>query len=132
MDLQKVTDIYKETSLATVPIIEVKIKLLELCLYAIEKGKTAIEENEFISKNEYLKKAQQLMSECMSLTNSASEHSKSVLSIYEYINRLLIEANTKRNSLILCEAESILIEMLDAWQDANRNSRKRRFKGDTV
>lgn len=115
MDFYKVKEIYKEISIKTASPIEVKLRLLEICLDCVEKGIESIRKNSIVDKNKFLTQAQMVIIESSSLISLKSEPGKGLFSLYRYINERLIEANIKDDILILTEIREMLMELVNAW-----------------
>ncbi|MDI6786719.1 MAG: flagellar export chaperone FliS [bacterium] len=81
--------------------------------------------NEAISKKDYgvsntnIIKAQNIVTELMiSLNMEVGEISRNLYSLYDYMNRRLIQANVKKDSKIIDEVKGMLIELRETWDQA--------------
>ena len=67
-------------------------------------------------------KAQEIIIELISSLNmEAGDISERLFSLYMYINKKLIDANIKKDPAPLIEVRKYLIELRDAWEEANKN-----------
>jgi flagellar protein FliS len=102
------------------------------CIKFLHKAKIAIEAKNIEAKNENLLKAQAIISELMSTLNMDIEISKQMLSLYEYMNHRLVEANINNDIAIINEVEGYVIEFRDTWKEVIRLNRKQQFTGDQI
>jgi flagellar protein FliS len=58
------------------------------------------------------------------------EISKSMLQMYEYMNRRLIDANIQNDVEVLSEVEGYVIEFRDTWKEVIKVNRQKTFSGD--
>ena len=77
-----------------------------------------LEEKNIEKTNYYIQKVQAIISELMVTLNPEIELSKNLMSLYDYINRRLIEANIKKDRQILLEVQELLEELRDTWNEA--------------
>ncbi|SDK87035.1 MULTISPECIES: flagellar export chaperone FliS [unclassified Paenibacillus] len=90
---------------------------------AIRFVKTAIHgvENGDIEKaNLFFGKAQTIVSELMATLDRSYEISKSLFSLYEYMNHLLIQANIKKSKELAEEALGYLCDLKETWIEASK------------
>lgn len=123
MDLSKVKEIYKATSIATASTIEFKILLLQKCLDYVKKGIQAIHQDDIANSHDYLTRTQQLLTEGISLISLENESGLGIIALYDYMNKQLIEANIKRDPIILQGIVNILEELVEAWRDVQTNKK---------
>ncbi|MCL0028210.1 flagellar export chaperone FliS [Peptococcaceae bacterium] len=96
---------------------------LTLMLYngAVKFNKLAIksvEEKNIEKANHYIQRVQAIILELMATLKPEFEISKNLMSLYDYINRRLIEANVKKDKQILMEVHELLEELRDTWSQA--------------
>lgn len=115
---------YRQNSVTTASPGELTLLLYNGCLKFIKLAKMAMEENNFEQRNINLVKAQDIMQELMITLDMDVEISKNLLQMYDYINRRLIEANTKNDMDILNEAEGFVTEFRDTWKEVMKLSKK--------
>ncbi|MCT6925657.1 MULTISPECIES: flagellar export chaperone FliS [Bacillales] len=118
---------YKQNSVTTASPGELTLMLYNGCLKFLTKSKRAIEEKNFEEKNTNIIKAQAIIAELMSTLNMDIEISKQMLPLYEYINRRLIEANTKNDTAIVVEVEGLVTEFRDTWKEVLKITRQQQY-----
>lgn len=114
---------YQENSVTTATPGELTLMLYNGCLKFIKLAKKAIAEKNVEEKNINLQKAQKIISELMVTLNPDIEVSKHMMTMYEYMNRRLIEANIKNDVTILEEVEGYVAEFRDTWKEVLRLSK---------
>ncbi|WP_342559377.1 flagellar export chaperone FliS [Metasolibacillus sp. FSL K6-0083] len=119
---------YKQNSVTTASPGELTLMLYNGCLKFLVKSKRAIEEKKFEEKNTNILKAQAIIAELMSTLNMDIEISKQMLPLYEYMNRRLIEANTKNDLAILEEVEGLVTEFRDTWKEVLKITRQQQYR----
>lgn len=68
--------------------------------------------------HEALVRAQDIVACLAGSVNEDYEVGRSLAALYDYIQRRLMEANTKKDQAIAAEAAGMLEELRDAWQQA--------------
>ncbi|MBY0123445.1 flagellar export chaperone FliS [Bacillus sp. S/N-304-OC-R1] len=115
---------YKQNSVNTASPGELTLLLYNGCLKFIKLAKMGIENNNIEQRHINLVKAQNVINELMITLDMNVEISKSIMQMYDYINRRLIEANTKNSIEILDEVEGFVSEFRDTWKEAIRLAKK--------
>lgn len=115
---------YQNNSVTTASPGELTLMLYNGCLKFINLAKHAIENKEIENRNTNIQKAQNIVSELMLTLNMDVEISKNMRSLYEYLNRRLMEANFKQDISILEEVEEIMTEFRDAWKQVIQLNRQ--------
>ncbi|MFC9600273.1 flagellar export chaperone FliS [Peribacillus butanolivorans] len=118
---------YQQNSVNTASPGELTLMLYNGCLKFITLGKKAIAEKNFQEKNTNLIKAQKIIQELMVTLKIDLAISKELMSLYDYLNRRLIEANIKSDLDILEEVEGFVIEFRDTWKEAIQLNRQKQF-----
>jgi len=77
-----------------------------------------IEEADIEKANNNIIKSQNIILEFMSTLDMQYEISEELFSLYEYMNRRLLEANIKKDKLILEEVSGYAEELRDTWAQA--------------
>ncbi|MED3689449.1 flagellar export chaperone FliS [Peribacillus butanolivorans] len=106
---------------------ELTLMLYNGCLKFITLGKKAIAEKNFQEKNTNLIKAQKIIQELMVTLKMDLAISKELMSLYDYLNRRLIEANIKSDLDILEEVQGFVMEFRDTWKEAIQLNRQKQF-----
>lgn len=116
---------YKANSVTTATPGELTLMLYNGCLKFMKLARKAIEDKNIQEKNVNLQKAQNIISELMVTLNTDLEVSKTMMSMYEYINRRLVEVNIKNDLEILTEVEEYVTDFRDTWKDVIQLNRQR-------
>lgn len=75
-----------------------------------------IEENDIEKANNFIIKAQNIITEFICTLDVQYEVSEGLLSMYEYMNRRLLEANLKKDKEIVKEVLGYAEELRDTWE----------------
>lgn len=97
---------------------ELTLLLYKGAVKFIEQAKLALEKEDWQRVNDRVIKAQNIMTEFMVTLNMDIEISKSLILLYDYMKRRLIEANMKKDREILNEVQEMLVELLETWTEA--------------
>ncbi|MGM0778017.1 MAG: flagellar export chaperone FliS [Bacillota bacterium] len=124
---------YQQNSVNTASPGELTLMLYNGCLKFIHQAKKAIEEKNIEMKNTNIQKAQSIIQELMVTLNMDIEVSKNMMSLYDFMNRRLMEANIKNDASILDEVEGLVTEFRDTWKEVIQVNRQKQFsQGGTV
>lgn len=118
---------YQQNSVSTASPGELTLMLYNGALKFMRIAKKGIQEKNLELKNTNLIKAQKIIQELMLTLNTDLEVSKSMLSMYDYMNRRLIEANIKNDSEIIEEVETLMTEFRDTWKQVIQTNRQQAF-----
>ncbi|WP_394234723.1 flagellar export chaperone FliS [Niallia oryzisoli] len=118
---------YKQNSVTTASPGELTLMLYNGCIKFIRFAKKAMAENKIEEKNTNLIKAQKIIQELMVTLNMDIPVSKNMMSLYDYLHRRLIEANTKNDPAILDEVEGFVSEFRDTWKEVIQLNRQKQF-----
>ncbi|KGX86305.1 flagellar export chaperone FliS [Pontibacillus litoralis] len=108
---------YQNNSIQTASPSELTLMLYNGCLKFIKLAKRGIEEGNYESKNMYIQKAQNIVSELMITMDPEYEITKQIMPLYEYLNHRLLEANMQNDVKILDEVEGFVVEFRDTWKE---------------
>ncbi|MCM3113112.1 flagellar export chaperone FliS [Lederbergia lenta] len=117
---------YKQNSVTTASPGELTLMLYNGCLKFINMAKNAVEMKDIEAKNINIQKAQNIITELMVTLNMDLEISKNMLSLYDYANRRLIEANIQSDTAMLTEVEELISEFRDTWKQAIQMNRQQK------
>jgi flagellar protein FliS len=90
------------------------------CIKFMKQGLEAIKRRDFEAKHENIKKAQDIIDELVIALNMKYDIAKQLASLYDFINRQLVEANVKLNEQSLEVAIDMITELRDTWAEANK------------
>lgn len=118
---------YQQNAVSTASPGELTLMLYNGCLKFIHLAKTGILEKNIQIKNTNIQKAQKIIQELMVTLNLELEVAKNMMSLYDFLNRRLIEANIKNDASILDEVEEFITEFRDTWKQVIQINRQREF-----
>lgn len=118
---------YQQNSVNTASPGDLTLMLYNGCLKFIHQAKKAIGEKNIEVKNTNIQKAQNIISELMVTLNMDLEVSKNMMSLYDYMNRRLMEANIKNDAAILDEVEGLVTEFRNTWKEVIQLNRQKQF-----
>lgn len=118
---------YQQNSIYTASPGELTLMLYNGCLKFIHLGKAAIAENNIEKKNVNIQKAQKIIQELMVTLNQEFEVSKTLLPLYDYLYRRLVEANIKGDTAILEEVEGFVTDFRDTWKQVIQINRQKQY-----
>ncbi|MCP1160492.1 flagellar export chaperone FliS [Bacillus infantis] len=118
---------YQQNSVTTASPGELTLMLYNGCLKFINQAKKAIADKNVEAKNTNIQKAQNIIRELMVTLNMDLEVSQNMMSLYDYMNRQLIEANLKSDIAILDEVEGLVTEFRDTWKEVIQVNRQKQF-----
>ncbi|WP_338449422.1 flagellar export chaperone FliS [Niallia oryzisoli] len=127
MAVQNPFQSYQQNSVTTASPGELTLMLYNGCIKFIRFAKKAMAENQIEEKNTNLIKAQKIIQELMVTLNMEIPVSKNMMSLYDYLHRRLIEANTKNDPTILDEVEGFVTEFRDTWKEVIQLNRQKQF-----
>jgi flagellar secretion chaperone FliS len=116
---------YQQNSVNTASPGELTLMLYNGCLKFINQAKIAIKANDIPTKNSNIQKAQKIVQELMVTLNMDLEVSQNMMSLYDYMNRRLIEANIKNDTAVLEEVEVLVTDFRDTWKQVIQLNRQK-------
>ncbi|RUL54206.1 flagellar export chaperone FliS [Lysinibacillus antri] len=118
---------YKQNSITTASPGELTLMLYNGCLKFLTKAKKAIEDKDISEKNTNIQKAQAIINELMVTLNMDQDISKQLLSLYDYMNRRLREANISNDTTIIDEVIGLTTEFRDTWKEVIQINRQQQY-----
>lgn len=118
---------YQQNSVTTASPGELTLMLYNGCLKFLTTAKKAIEDKNIQEKNTNIQKAQAIINELNVTLNMDIAISKQMYSLYEYMNRRLIEANIKNDTAIIDEVIALTTEFRDTWKQVIQITRQQQF-----
>lgn len=116
---------YQQSSVNTASPGELTLMLYNGCLKFINLAKHAIQSKDIAAKNLNIQKAQKIVQELMVTLNMDLEVSQNMMSLYDFINRRLIDANIKNDLGALEEVEGLVTEFRDTWKQVIQLNRQK-------
>ncbi len=111
---------YKSNSVQTLSPQRIVLLLYDTIIKNINFAVKAIENKDFISSNEKIQKAQDIIMELMMALDKekGGEIAVNLAALYDYWYRRLVEANVKKDAEILSEVVSMVRELRNSWEIA--------------
>ena len=122
---------YRQTQIETAGPLELIIMMYDGAIRFCNQGKAAIEEVKFNEANKMLQRAQDIVDELnISLNMEAGEIANNLRSLYDFINSKLVEANIKKDPLIITQVVELLTELRGSWADLQKGQKKAALVGE--
>ena len=118
---------YQNNAVTTASPAELTLMLYNGCLKFLKLAKKGIEEKNTEVKNTNLIKAQKIIQEFMVTLDMNVEMSESLLKMYDYMHRRLIEANIKNDVSIIEEVEGYVVDFRDTWKQVIQVNRQQTY-----
>ena len=117
---------YAETEIQTSSQGDLIVMLYQGCIKFLRLAKKSIEEENIHNTNEYMIRSQDIIMELLTTLNTeqGGEIATNLSALYEYLYRRMIKANMEKDTEIIDEVENIMLELLEAWQEAVKSDRK--------
>ena len=109
---------YKQNTVNTSTPQELTLMLYNGLVRFLKLACQGIEEEDIEKANNNIIKSQNIIIEFMSTLDMQYEISEELFSLYEYMNRRLLEANIKKDKQILEEVTGYAEELRDTWAQA--------------
>lgn len=111
---------YKNTQIETASQERLVLMLYEGAIRFTNLAKNGLEDNNYEDVNNYLVRTQDIINELMNTLNmeAGGEIAQNLYSLYDYMNRRLIEANIKKAKEPMDEVLGFLQELRDTWAEA--------------
>jgi len=109
---------YQQQSVMTASQEELLIMLYNGCIRFIKQGMQAIDDKDVPRAHTNIVKAQDIIVEFISTLDMRYDVAKSLMPLYDYIYRRLVEANISKDAVILNEALGFVTELRDTWVEA--------------
>ena len=114
---------YKDSKILTASPAELSLMLYEGAIKFCNLAMIAIEKNEYDKANMNIIKAERIITEFRTSLDFKYPVAKSFDDVYEYIYSRLIDANLKKDAVILDEALGYIRELRDTWKEVMRLSK---------
>ncbi len=120
---------YQNNSVNTAAPGELTLMLYNGSLKFLHIAKQAMTDKNIEVKNTNIQKIQAIINELMVTLDTNVNISANLLSLYEYINLRLTEANIKNDLSILEEVEGLVTDFRDTWKQAIQMNRQKQYAG---
>ncbi len=109
---------YQQNTVNTASPQELTLMLYNGLVRYLKLASQGIEEKDMEKSNNYIIRSEDIITEFMCTLDMQYEISDSLFALYEYMNRRLIEANIKKDKVIVDEIIGYAEELRDAWAQA--------------
>ncbi|RSL29979.1 flagellar export chaperone FliS [Salibacterium salarium] len=118
---------YQQKAMETASSGELTLLLYNGCIKFIDKAEKAMDEKQIADKNNFIKRAQDIIRELMITLKTDSEVGQNMYSLYDFIHSRLVDANIRNDKEALHEARQFVVEFRDNWKELMKLDRQQRF-----
>jgi len=118
---------YKQVQVKTANKEKLLIMLYQGCIKFLRLAKKSIEEEDIQGANNYIIRSQDIIRELMNTLDreKGGEIATNLYSLYDFMNRQLIEANVNKNVEKIEVVEDMMLELLDSWKQIAGEKKKK-------
>ncbi|MGC5324870.1 flagellar export chaperone FliS [Brevibacillus sp. SYSU BS000544] len=109
---------YQNNQVNTASPQELILMLYSGAIKFIKQTRTAIQEKNFDKASQFNLRVQSILNELIVTLDHNYPIAEQFLSLYEYMLRRMIEANVKKDIVILEEVEGLFVQFRDTWKEA--------------
>src|SRR5699024_277026 len=106
---------------------ELTLMLYNGCIKFIRRAIQNMNDEQYEAKNKNIQKAQDIIQELMLTLDYKVTISREMMSLYEYMNHRLIEANVKNDARALEEVLQFATEFRDTWKQVLLKARQNQY-----
>ncbi|MDD3413128.1 MAG: flagellar protein FliS [Lachnospiraceae bacterium] len=99
---------------------EIIVLLYEIALTYLRDAKSEMEQKEWVSYKQSIRKIQNCISELMNSLNFEYDISYQLMQLYTYVNREAIKANIRRKREHLDHIEHVLVPLLGSFKEVSK------------
>ncbi|WP_341875736.1 flagellar export chaperone FliS [Defluviitalea saccharophila] len=118
MALSSAYQTYKNNAILTATPQELTLMLYDGALKFCNQAIKSIEAGRITEAHRYIVRTEDIIEEFQATLDKKYPISKELDSLYEYIYRRLVEANIKKDKVILEEVYELIKELRDTWKEA--------------
>ena len=109
---------YKQVQVKTANREKLLIMLYQGCVKFLRLAKKSIEDEDIEGANNYIIRSQDIIRELMGTLDreKGGEVADNLYSLYDFMNRQLIEANVNKDIEKIKTVENLMLELLDSWK----------------
>ncbi|WP_312368712.1 flagellar export chaperone FliS [Lachnoclostridium sp.] len=119
---QNAASIYQGTKINTASPAELTLMLFEGAIKFCNKAMYGLEQDDIAKVNENLLKAQRIITELRSTLDYKYPIAREFETVYDYINRRLVDANIKKDTEMLEEGLDYIRQMRDTWKEVMKKN----------
>ena len=118
---------YKQVQVKTANKKKLLIMLYQGCIKFLRLGKKSIEDEDIQGANNYIIRSQDIIRELMNTLDceKGGEVADNLYSLYDFMNRQLIEANINKDIEKIEVVEDMMLELLDSWKRIAGGNKKK-------
>ena len=117
---------YQQQSVMTASQEELLLMLYNGCIRFVKLGIQAVEDRDIQKAHTNIVKAQDIIVEFISTLDMSYDVAKSLMPLYDYIYRRLVEANVTKDAAILNEVLGLVTELRDTWAEAAKQLKQQK------
>lgn len=118
MTYASMANAYKNQQIMTAPPERLTLMLYDGAIRFVTESIRALEQGDLNKSHNANLRAQDIVREFMCTLDMKYELSQNYMALYDFICRLLVEGNVKKDNQQLEEAKGLLVELRDAWAQA--------------
>lgn len=124
MAVNKAYTAYKAASVSNSKPEDLVMMLYTGLVRFIMQAQKAIDANDIQKTHENITRAQDIIAELEASLNMEYEISHNMMLLYDYLYRRLVDANVKKDRIILDEVLKFAVEFRDTWSQAMKNNKE--------
>ena len=119
---------YKQVQVKTASKEKLLIMLYQGCIKFLRLAKKSIEKEDIQGANNYIIRSQDIIRELMNTLDreKGGEIATNLYSLYDFMNRQLIEANVNKDVEKLEIVEDMMLELLDSWKQIKGGKKQKK------
>lgn len=114
---------YQEQAIMTMTPGEMVVRLYEEVINQLNRGILSLESGNLEEANTALQKCQRIFKHLLSTLNQKYEVSQGLFALYNFFNSRIIDGNIRKSSAPLQEILPLVIDLKDAFAQAEKKSR---------
>jgi len=125
---------YKQVQVKTANKEKLLIMLYQGCIKFLRLAKKSIEEEDIQGANNYIIRSQDIIRELMNTLDmeKGGEVATNLYSLYDFMNRKLIEANVDKDIEKIETVEEMMMELLESWKQIAGGNKQKKEKESKV
>ncbi|WP_336822021.1 flagellar protein FliS [Sporosarcina sp. USHLN248] len=132
IDIEKAIEIYRESNMSTLSMMEYVILLLNGLRKNVQLCGEAIIANNAEQLDHSLQKAQQFIFELMTTIDHDAEDSEKHLLLYIHLNQCLVNVKLTKTDRKIAHVDEIIQQLIASWEVAKQVTRRRNFQTDQL
>ncbi|MFH5187553.1 flagellar export chaperone FliS [Paenibacillus sp. TAB 01] len=109
---------YQNNQVTTATPGELTLMLFNGAIKFVKQARAALAEKQWEKSNQSNLRVQDIISELIITLDRSYPIAEQLMTMYDYMNRRLIEANIHKDDTILDEVEGLFVQFRDTWKEA--------------